>query len=139
MKICEKCIHYNACKRLICEEYEILSPDNCECFEEKPLKEQTTCIVPEKNTAFDHTIELMRSYDYKKRFKAEYMQTKIRYEKLKAFNTKIEAAERTMYQKTKADEPKHACPADMLREQQSVMSDYLHILEVRAVIEGIEL
>ena len=139
MKSCEKCIHYNACKRLICEEDELLIHYNCECFEEQPLKEQTTCIVPEKITAFDHTIELMRSYDYKKRFKAEYMQTKIRYEKLKAFNTRIEAAERTMYEKVKADEPKHACPADLLREQQSVMGDYLHILELRAVIEGIEL
>lgn len=97
------------------------------------------CPAPVYCEAFDHTIALMRSPDYKDRFKAEYMQTKIRYEKLKAFNTRIEAAERTMYEKTKADVPEHDCPAEMLREQQSVMGEYLHILELRAVIEGIEL
>lgn len=101
--------------------------------------ESAACVVPAHCCDFDHTIELMRSTDYKDRFRAEYMQTKIRYEKLKAFNTRIEAAERTMYEKTKADEPEHDCPADMLREQQSVMGEYLHILELRAVIEGIEL
>ena len=41
------------------------------------------------------TVAQMESSDYKERFIAEYMQTKIRYEKLKAFNTKIEAARRT--------------------------------------------
>ena len=41
---------------------------------------------------FKDTIELMQSEDYKERFKAEYHQTKLRYERLKALNTKIEAA-----------------------------------------------
>jgi hypothetical protein len=87
------------------------------------------------------TIELMNSPDYKERFKAEYYQTKTRYEKLKAFNTKIEAADKVRYTKNywKCEEPKHDCPAELLREQQSVMGNYLHILEVRAVIEGISL
>ena len=40
----------------------------------------------------NNTVELMNSSDYRDRFKAEYYQTKIRYEKLKKFNTKIEAA-----------------------------------------------
>ena len=31
------------------------------------------------------TVEMMNSADYKERFKAEYHQTKTRYEKLKAF------------------------------------------------------
>ena len=35
------------------------------------------------------TIEKMNSADYKERFIAEYQQTKIRYEKLKHFNTRI--------------------------------------------------
>ena len=35
------------------------------------------------------TIKMMTSEDYKERMKAEYLQTKIRYEKLRAFNTKI--------------------------------------------------
>lgn len=85
------------------------------------------------------TIEMMNSTDYKERFKAEYYQTKIRYEKLKVFNTKIEAADRTMYQGNKVEMPKHDCPDELLRQQQSVMGEYLHLLEVRAVIEGIEL
>lgn len=85
------------------------------------------------------TIEMMNSEDYKKRFKAEYYQTKIRYEKLKAFNTKIEAAHRTNFTESRIPMPKHDCSDDILREQQSLMGQYLHILEVRAVIEGIEL
>lgn len=81
------------------------------------------------------TVYLMNSDSYKERFKAEYYQTKIRYEKLKAFNNKIEAAAHNDAIK----EPEHDCPAYMLREQQATMGEYLHILEVRAVIEGIEL
>ena len=87
------------------------------------------------------TVALMKSEDYKERFKAEYYQTKIRYEKLKSFNTKIEAARCTalVSNECKCPMPKHDCPEDLLREQQHVMGNYLHILELRAVIEGIEL
>ena len=85
------------------------------------------------------TIQMMASEDYKERFKAEYYQTKIRYEKLKAFNTKIEAAERTNWSKNPIEMPKHDCPSDLLREQQRIMGEYLHTLELRAIIEGIEL
>lgn len=88
------------------------------------------------------TVEMMQSADYKERFIAEYQQTKIRYEKLKAFNNKIEAAYRTEGERPdvkKVAMPTHDCPACLLRDQQSAMEQYLHILEVRAVIEGIEL
>lgn len=87
------------------------------------------------------TVKLMNSEDYKERFIAEYWQTKIRYEKLKAFNTKIEAAQRMRFSEldSKLEEPAHDCPADLLVEQQHVMGEYLHILEVRAVIENINL
>ncbi len=92
-------------------------------------------------TELKDTIALMCSEDYKERFKAEYYQTKIRYEKLKKFNTKIEAARHVAYTvgKYKCPMPPHDCPDEMLREQQSVMGNYLHILEVRAEIENIEL
>ena len=80
------------------------------------------------------TVPFMVSDDYKDRFIAEYRQTKIRYERLKAFNTKIEAA-----RMTNKEEPKHDCPREILREQQHIMGEYLHILEVRAAIEGVEL
>ncbi len=93
------------------------------------------------------TVKMMNSADYKERFKAEYYQTKCRYEKLKAFNNKIEAAYRTRYtgpyeeprDLQTIEPPKHDCPYELLRDQQEAMGRYLHILELRAVIEGIEL
>lgn len=80
------------------------------------------------------TSNYMVSGDYKKRFIAEYWQTKIRYEKLKVFLTRIEAAKIM-----EVEEPKHDCPYQLLREQQRTMGEYLHILEVRAQIENIDL
>jgi hypothetical protein len=89
------------------------------------------------------TIELMKSADYKERFKAEYYQTKISYERLKDFNTRIEAAKRVRYSDSfsalKVEEPRHDCPSELLTEQQRIMGEYLHLLEIRAVIEGITL
>lgn len=85
------------------------------------------------------TVHMMNSADYKDRFKAEYWQTKTRYENLKKFNTRIEAAGRSFYPGKKVEEPKHDCPPDLLREQQECMEHYLHILEVRAEIEEIDL
>lgn len=93
-------------------------------------------------------INMMQSEDYKERFKAEYWQLKDRYEKLKAFNTKIEAAQATrrpidLWQQEEfrlvVEMPKHDCPEWVLTEQQSIMDRYLHILEMRAVIEDIDL
>lgn len=91
------------------------------------------------------TIDLMINSDYKARFKAEYWQVKIRYEKLKVFNTKLEAAMRGKHEHYNdnsvnvPDMPRHDCPVDLLREQQEVMGRYLHILELRAVFENIDL
>lgn len=98
----------------------------------------------EHRSPYQATVEGMMSPDYKERFKAEYQQTKIRYEKLKAFCNRIEAARRTQCDPSieavkKVEMPEHDCPYDLLRDQQSFMGQYLHILEVRAVIEGIEL
>ena len=88
------------------------------------------------------TIELMQSADYKERFKAEYYQTKIRYERLKFFNTKIEAARQMQFNtpgQYKCPMPPHDCPDELLLQQKEFMGRYLHILEVRAQIEGVEL
>ena len=108
------------------------------------LKKEKTCTPDDTEHRFPYhsTVDGMLSPDYKERFKAEYQQTKIRYEKLKAFCNKIEAAQRTQsdpFAPKKAEEPKHDCPVELLREQQGAMGQYLHILEVRAIIEGIEL
>ena len=106
------------------------------------LQEMARRCVEGKAVAMDlsDTVGAMCSDDYKARFMAEYYQTKIRYEKLKKFNTKIEAARNTQYCSPKEVEmPKHDCPDELLREQQSVMGSYLHLLELRAEIEGIDL
>lgn len=80
------------------------------------------------------TIDGMISTDYRERFKAEYRQTKERYERLKAFCNRIEAAERT-----RREEPRRDCPLELLREQQKRMGMYLEALEIRAEIEQIDL
>lgn len=82
------------------------------------------------------TVEKMTSEDYRERFIAEYQQLKIRYEKLKAYCNKIEAAIRTGNAEM---EPPHDCPLSLLKKQQHAMGQYLHTLEVRAEIEHIEL
>ena len=100
----------------------------------KPVTNEKAAVKNEVGNPFASTVDDMLSKDYKKRFVAEYNQTKMRYERLKAFNNKIEAA-----LIKGMEEPKHDCPSSVLREQQHAMGEYLHILEVRAVIEGIEL
>lgn len=76
------------------------------------------------------TIELMNSEDYKDRFKAEYFQAKIRYDKLDAMTVKYEAG-------TLPFTP--SCSLDLLKEQKSHMGNYIRCLKIRAEIEGIEL
>lgn len=76
------------------------------------------------------TIEMMNSVDYKERFKAEYMQTKIRYEKLHKMCIKYEAG-------TLNFTPK--CSLELLKAQKAYMGNYLHCLEIRAEIEKIEI
>ena len=78
----------------------------------------------------EQTINLMISDDYKLRFKAEYYQTKIRYDKLHKMLIKAEAGTLDF---------KPTCSLELLKEQKYHMGMYLHALEVRAEIEGIEL
>ena len=88
------------------------------------------------------TISMMTSIDYKDRFIAEYRQTKIRYEKLKDLNTRIEASRNTRFtveKVMKIEMPIHTSPSEILSDQQHIMGEYLHVLELRAVIEGIDL
>lgn len=76
------------------------------------------------------TIELMNSDDYKDRFKAEYYQVKIRYDKLHRMLVRYEA--RTL-------DFELSCPPEILEKQACYMGNYLRTLEVRAEIEKIEL
>ena len=76
------------------------------------------------------TIGMMNSADYKERFKAEYQQTKIRYNKLHKMLVKYDAGKL---------EFTPTCPITLLREQKAAMGQYLNCLEIRAEIEGVEL
>ena len=76
------------------------------------------------------TIPMMDNPDYKERFKAEYYQTKIRYEKLHRMCIKYEAG-------TLDFTPN--CSLELLKEQKAAMGNYLRCLEIRAEIEDIEL
>lgn len=76
------------------------------------------------------TVELMTSEDYKERFKAEYFQTKIRYDKLDAMTIKMAAG-------TLDFTP--VCSMNQLLEQKRYMGMYLRSLKIRAEVEGIDL
>lgn len=76
------------------------------------------------------TIDLMNSDNYKERLKAEYLQVKIRYEKLRKMLVKLDAGTLDFTPKyTKA----------LLLEQKRYMGEYIRCLEVRAEVEGVEL
>lgn len=76
------------------------------------------------------TVDMMYSDDYKERFRAEYWQTKIRYDKLDAMTVKYEAG-------TLNFTP--SCSLELLKEQKAYMGNYIRCLKIRAEIEGIEL
>ena len=76
------------------------------------------------------TIELMNSSDYKDRFKAEYWQAKIRYDKLDDMTVKYEAG-------TLKFTPK--CSLELFKQQKMFMGNYIRTLKIRAEIEGIKL
>lgn len=76
------------------------------------------------------TINLMNSEDFKARFKAEYYQLKIRFQKLHIMIAKYEAGMLDF-------DPK--CSLELLKKQEEHMWKYLKCLDRRAKIEGIEL
>lgn len=76
------------------------------------------------------TTEMMNSTDYKERFKSEYFQAKIRYDKLDDMIVKYEAG-------TLNFTP--TCSLELLKEQKMHMGCYIHCLKIRAEIEGIDL
>lgn len=76
------------------------------------------------------TVGLMKSDNYKSRFKAEYYQLHIRYEKLKAMLDKWDAGTLEFLP---------GCPRGMYSIQIFAMKEYLDILKARAVIEDVKL
>lgn len=87
----------------------------------------------EKNkmvTELKQTVELMNSSDYKERFKAEYYQLKIRYDKLHNMCEK--------WDKNELDFTP-TCSRFTYARQLNAMAFYLKVLEERAIVEKIEL
>ncbi|MGN0773586.1 MAG: crAss001_48 related protein [Candidatus Ventricola sp.] len=76
------------------------------------------------------TVEPMLSDDYKERFRAEYMQTKYRYDRLHDMVVRYEAGTLNF---------KPTCSIELLKQQKSAMGQYLYSLEVRAQVEHIQL
>lgn len=76
------------------------------------------------------TITMMQSTDYKERFKAEYWQLVVRYQKLKAMLQKWDNGELNFTP---------TCPRSTYNMQINAMTDYIAVLEARAVMEGVEL
>ena len=76
------------------------------------------------------TVELMLSENYEDRFKAEYLQTKIRYEKLHRMIIRLEAGTLDFVPK---------CSLNILCRQAQAMGEYLKVLEIRAEIENISI
>lgn len=76
------------------------------------------------------TVEIMNSADYKERFKAEYYQVVIRYKRLKAMIEKWDKGELSF---------SPTCPRSTYNIQLTAMTDYIAVLEARAVMEDIPL
>ena len=76
------------------------------------------------------TVSMMNSEDYKERFKAEYYQLVIRYRKLKSMLDKWDRGELDFIP---------TCPRGIYNIQIKAMTDYIAVLEGRAVMEGVEL
>lgn len=68
--------------------------------------------------------------NYKQRFINEYVELKDKYIKLHKMLVKYDAGKL---------EFTTTCPIDLLRKQKSLMGQYLNVLEIRAVIEDVEL
>lgn len=81
-------------------------------------------------TELHETTDLMMSPDYKDRFKAEYYQLRIRYEKLYNMLLKWDKDELDFIP---------TCPRSVYELQTEYMFNYLAILEARAQMEGIVL
>lgn len=79
-------------------------------------------------TKLSETADMMISNDYKERFKAEYAQVVIRYKKLKNMLDKWDKNELTFTP---------TCPRSTYNMQIKAMTDYIAVLEARAVMENI--
>ena len=77
-----------------------------------------------------NTVNMMNSMDYKERFRAEYCQAVIRYQKLKAMLNRWDNGELDFVP---------TCPRSTYNMQIKAMTDYIAVLEARAVREDVDL
>ena len=87
-------------------------------------------LLKETELELKDTVEMMNSSDYKDRFRAEYQQVVIRYQKLKAMIEKWDVGKLNF---------NPTCPRSTYNMQIDAMTVYIAVLEARAVIESIEL
>ena len=83
-----------------------------------------------KILGLEATVDMMTSAHYEDRFKAEYHQLSTRIDKLTTMLSAWSAGELHF-------QPK--CSYDLLEAQLNSMKVYLHLLQERAEIEGVEL
>lgn len=86
--------------------------------------------MDESITSLSQTVDIMLSTGYKERFKAEYYQLVLRYNKLKDILTKWDSGTLEFLP---------ACPRSIYNMQIKAMTDYIAVLEARAVMENIVL
>jgi hypothetical protein len=87
-------------------------------------------LAERSNMKLNETVEMMNSTDYKERFRAEYLQLKIRIEGLTAMLEKYKIGTLPF---------KPICSYDLLHTQLVMMLQYAIALEERAIIENINL
>lgn len=110
------------------EGYLVRYQDGYESWSPKEVFEESYSEYDETKLPF--TALGMQSKDYKERFKAEYFQVVIRYRGLAAMMDKWNRNELSF---------SATCPRSTYNMQITAMTDYIAILEARAVMEGIEL
>lgn len=137
-------------KKLICPVLHINLRDKCELYEKLPnpldeiANENTTRSlnpIKEENKMEAHElVEQTRVTEetdaWKIRLKEEYAHLKERYEKLKAYNIKLEV-KANITKATLTDEEYYS--NRLLAKQQEIMANYLKVLELRATLADIEL
>lgn len=86
--------------------------------------------MSESITNLSQTADIMLSTGYKERFKAEYYQVVIRYKKLRDMLVKWDNGKLNF---------NPTCPRSTYNMQIKAMTDYIAVLEARAVMEHIVL
>lgn len=112
------------------KEYYTNGSELVQVFRVKQMVEHYFKNKGDKNMELKDTVEMMQSNDFKERFRAEYFQTKIRYDKLDEMTVCYEAG-------TLPFTPN--CSLELLKEQKKYMGNYIRCLKIRAQIENIDL